>query len=87
MPEPFIRDEIGVTEFNLNVEIWSDGTNTIANITDEEDRVVAIGNARRRKGDRRDQTLGNALAVSRACADLAHLVAVVGVTYSGADGE
>jgi hypothetical protein len=74
MPEPFIRDEIDIAEFSVTVGIRYDGTNTVAEIVDDAtETLLATGSARRRKGDPRNQALGNGLAVSRAFTSLGTL--------------
>jgi hypothetical protein len=55
----------------LKVEIISDGTSTVAQLIDPHGDIVGEGHARRRKGDPRNQEIGAALAVARACQDAA----------------
>jgi hypothetical protein len=73
--EPYLRDTISVGEINLSVKVFYDGTNTLADVSHEDgygvSRVLATGEARRKKGDPRNQELGEALAVARALSDLA----------------
>lgn len=65
----------GTSEFQVN--IISDGTNTVVQVIDHLDSVVGEGFARRRKGDPRNELLGNTLAAARAFADAANFYAGV----------
>ncbi|MFE6222942.1 dsRBD fold-containing protein [Streptomyces sp. NPDC057854] len=56
----------------ISVNLVADGTTTVAQVVDSEDDtlVLAEGVARRRKGDRRNQDVGDLLALSRLHADI-----------------
>lgn len=72
--EPYLRDAISIGELDLNVKVFHDGTNTLADISKADEFgaiVVATGEARRKKGDPRNRELGEALAVARALSNLA----------------
>lgn len=57
----------GAEDFDYTVSVTLDGTTTLVEITDDDyDKIVGSGIARRRKGDRRDNDLGVALAMARA---------------------
>ncbi|MFF5973653.1 dsRBD fold-containing protein [Streptomyces sp. NPDC012769] len=73
MPEPHVRDTISYSEHELTLKLWSDGTNTTAEISDPslDDKLLGQGDARRRKGDTRQQSVGDRLAIARALVDFA----------------
>lgn len=69
-------NDLEVQSADLHHVILTDGTSTLAQIvafpnTDDE-RVLAEGKAKRRRGDTRNSDLGAALAMGRAYAQLAH---------------
>lgn len=77
---PVIRDTIGVTIVDLKLKVFYDGTNTIADVVatrphrfggPDRETVLATGEARRKHGDPRNQTIGDTLATARALRNLA----------------
>lgn len=69
MPEPTGYTEMHYDEEAYPVSLVWDGTTTIAQMLDEHGEVLAEGIARRRKGDRRDQKVGDLLAMGRMYGD------------------
>lgn len=66
--EPTIPS-LGAAEFGYKVSLVSDDKSTDAEIGNGEGLVIGRGFARRRKGDRRNDDLGVALALARAFRD------------------
>lgn len=65
MPEPTGFTEMHYDEESYPVTLVWDGTTTIAQMLDEDGELLAEGVARRRKGERRNQTVGDFLAMGR----------------------
>lgn len=72
---PYIRPgELGTSTETLTIRIVQDGTRAVAEVYrgDEEyaryGQPVGVGHASRRKGDKRNPTLGASLAMARALA-------------------
>lgn len=65
-------DELGYIKYDLKINLTEDGTRTIAEAS-YDGGLIARGEARRRKGDRRDSRIGRALAISRLFERLAEL--------------
>lgn len=70
MPEPTGYTEMHYDEEQYPVTLIWDGTTTIAQMLDKGGEKLAEGVARRRKGDRRDQEVGDFLAMGRMYADV-----------------
>lgn len=69
MPEPTGYTDMYYDEESYPVSLVWDGTTTIAQMLDKDGQVLAEGVARRRKGDRRDQKVGDYLAMGRMYGD------------------
>lgn len=71
---PYIRPkELGSNDLPYTVRVVQDGTRTVAEVYEgERDEIgewskpIGVGHAVRRKGDRRDNSLGVTLALGRA---------------------
>lgn len=60
--------DVGYDEYQHTITITtaSDGTHTIAQVLNEDGDVIGQGESRRRKGDTRNQLIGDSLALARA---------------------
>lgn len=63
---------LGAAEFQYKVSIVTDDRSTDVEIETDEGVIVGRGFARRRKGDRRSDDLGVALALGRAFEDVSN---------------
>jgi hypothetical protein len=84
--QPHSKSDLAYFTHDYKTECWSDGTETIAHVVPkgDEDVVLGRGVARRLKGEKRNETAGLALALSRAFADAArHFAEVADAALEG----
>lgn len=65
-------DELGHAKYELTITITEDGTRTLSEAS-HDGSVIASGEARRRKGDKRNSNIGRSLAMARLFDNLAAL--------------
>jgi hypothetical protein len=70
-------DDLATGSNDLKVRYYYDGTNTVIEVVDKEETLLAEGRARRRKGDPRDLETGLFIALSRAFSALSDTYAEV----------
>lgn len=67
--QPHAKSDQAYSTGDFKVEVWMNGTETVAHVTSPDDEIVGTGIARRRKGERRNEAAGISLALSRALAE------------------